>query len=869
MKLRSVISACVGLTLCSPLGGQGPAGRETFPQKAGKLYTSAISQYNIRAWAQAEPLLEEFLKLYSSHDCAAVARMQLAYCRTQLKDYEGYEKALKEVIKKYPGSPAWFISHGSLLGRARSLKDHDKYLELLETMLKGLPEAPLSLHGNIARHFGDYFNHEYRIDYMFAPYAARMASVHARPGWVMNIVEVSDTPERAERALAALAKTFKARKGELPPDWQFAHAALLRKAGKQEEAHTLFDEYVKQWGDDPRAIDLWLLEISRGPTSKDAKKVDAAFDRLVKTYGGVGALEEPIRNRLYALQGAKRYDEFAALARHYLKTYEGSRHWDHVVSWWVGLADAKGDTSKIADTLKMLEELPGKRHPGRQRSNLHRKLNLYVRLKDFDKAVEITRELIGEKHWCAAAFQNVRKCASRHKAFIKVEEEARTKWKIPRANPASKAFVMLNKLKARLKDDQIRHAEEIGEEMFTKHHDDASTIEAVKMLADYYFKKVIPEPRDKWMARMVNVYHFHPLTQAVIANQITTENASRRYGRLAKAIDTAVKRFPGTGWPWSWYRLRLHCYGVAKDAEGARRLNRTYYGARAEAGEIQAMADLSRQEMAVHGKDNRAIGDAWMAKAKKFAGRRQELYCLSNAWSAYYWSPYRHHAYDRKVHWDEGLAVIKQLQEQARDGELRWKLAFADINLLAQKQDARAMLAAIEKRLTEKRYRDLSLRLDFSAIGAALGKAKAGKVGLELAKKFKKLCFTRRDAGAIELMLAALYSAGKAHAPAAQHHLNVVYAHPQPARMYHYARSALGHLRQVSAQAYSREAGRYIRKVNRVQELVPPLLYDLGFYYVGRRSPAVMGVRKQLAGRFAASGYVDRLDKEIAKLRRR
>ena len=117
-------------------------------------------------------------------------------------------------------------------------------------------------------------------------------------------------------------------------------------------------------------------------------------------------------------------------------------------------------------------------------------------------------------------------------------------------------------------------------------------------------------------------------------------------------------------------------------------------------------------------------------------------------------------------------------------------------------------------------------------------------------------------------MLAAMFAAGEAHSPAAQHYLNAVYAHPEPARMYHYARSAMGHLRQVSERAYARELGRYIRKVNRVQELLPPLLYDLGYYYVGRRSAAVMGVRKQLVGRFAASGYLDRLDQDIAKLRR-
>ena len=871
MKLRLVITACVGLALCSPLAGQAPAGRETLAQKAGKLYGSAISQYNLRAWDQAEPLLEKFIKLYSTHDHAAVARMQLAYCRAQLKDHEGYEKALNEVIKKYPTSPAWYVSYGSLLGRAKSLKDHDKYLDLLEAMLKGLKEAPLSMHGSIGRHFGDYFNHEYGVAHAFTPYASWMASVHPRPGWVMDMVTVADTPERAQRALAALEKTFKARKGELPPDWQFARVALLRKAGKGEQARMLFDEYVKQWGDDPRAMDLWLLEITRGPTAKDAAKVDAAFGRLLKTYGGVGALEEPIRHRLYALQGASSYDQFATLARGYLKAYEGSDAWDHIVGWWVSLAErlaAKGDTSRIPDTLKMLDELPDNDSLARQRSILYRKFALHVRLEDFDKAVEIARELTGEKHWCAAAYNHVRKHASLNKVFIKVEDEARAKWKIPRVNPASKAFAMLHKLKARLSDDQIRHAEELAEEMFAKHRDDASTIEAVKLMADYCFKKALHEPRDKWMARMVNVYHFHPLTQEVLAKQIISQNAARRYDRLAKAIDTAVKRFPGTAWPWGWYRMRLHCYNAAKDAEGARRLNRTYYGARAEAGEIRAIRQLAAQEMAVHGKDNRAIGDAWAAKARKFAGRPQELYCLGQAWSAYYWSPYRHHAYDRKVQWNNGLAVNKQLQEQELAPELRWKLAFADVNLLAHKADARAMMAAMDERLTEKRYRDLSLRLDMPAIGSALGKAKAGKAGIDLAKKFEKLCFTRRDAAAIELMLAAMFAAGEAHAPAAQHYLNAVYAHPQPARMYHYARSAMGHLRQASQQAYARELGRYVRKVNRVQELVPRLLYDLGYYYVGRRSAAVMGVRKQLAGRFAASGYLDRLDRDIAKLRR-
>ena len=91
-----------------------------------------------------------------------------------------------------------------------------------------------------------------------------------------------------------------------------------------------------------------------------------------------------------------------------------------------------------------------------------------------------------------------------------------------------------------------------------------------------------------------------------------------------------------------------------------------------------------------------------------------------------------------------------------------------------------------------------------------------------------------------------MYSAAKNDAGAAKHYLHVAHSYPQPARMHNYAVAGLNHLKKASPHAYVREMDRYIRKVGRVQELLPGLHYDLGNYYLAKRSLAVMAVRKLL-----------------------
>ena len=114
-------------------------------------------------------------------------------------------------------------------------------------------------------------------------------------------------------------------------------------------------------------------------------------------------------------------------------------------------------------------------------------------------------------------------------------------------------------------------------------------------------------------------------------------------------------------------------------------------------------------------------------------------------------------------------------------------MAFADINLLVHKivtqtlgegstaAEGRALLGALNERIPAgASFRDLSLRLDFAAVGAALGKSGLPREGAKLAQRLGKVCSTSRDAGAIEMMLAGMHSAIKNHLGAAGHYLRIV-----------------------------------------------------------------------------------------------
>ncbi len=893
MKKQIAIAVLAAVCLCRVAGGQDknkPKRRATSADKAATLYTSAMSQYRAKEWKQAGELLGKYVKDYSSHEYVAVAHLELAYCREQLKDFDGYEKALDVVIKKYPGSPAWFVAFGSKLARLKKLKNNDGYLSLVETMLLRTPEAPFILHAGIGRWYSQYEQTEYSRKF-FEPISARIGRIIRGPGWIMDLAAVADTPARAQRALKTLSKTFRLRVKELPPDWQFAHVILLKKTGKTELAEKTFQSYVESWGDDPRVIALWLLKLEDAKTREDEKEIKDIFARLIKSYPGYGSkncmfyvgqhhfirrrlspLASAIYQRLTSLYEQGRYKDFAELGRYYLKAYSASG-WQRsrIIDLWVRMAKRKakdGDAVAVAETLKMIDEFCKSKDLYRQRSNLIRKIDLLVLVKKYDEASKPAAELVNNKFWSARSFNHVRQYADRDKSLAKVLEDARTAWKVPAVDPNSKAAGMLAKLKTRLDDDQVRHAEEIGEEIFAKHRADASTIKAVRMLADYYYKKVLPEPRDKWMNRMIGTYPHHPLTELVLRNRITAERASRQYDRLAKAVDTLLKNFPGTGIDSTLYSTRLSCYDAVKDSAGKVVFARRCYGNRADDGDLDALYYLARQELAGYDrdKDNKNIGDYWLARARKLSDRCSQLYCLARAWDAYYGRYYYHYRLLENIRKSGADTVITMMRNQEMDPKLRWQMAFSDINLLAHCDDGAAALKALNQRLNEKNsWRDLSLRLDMEGLGTALGRRKLKKDALALAARLRKVCFTRRDKLAIELMLAKMHEARENFAGAARQYLKVVDGYPLPARMYPFFKSAIRMLGEAKSQRFATEMQKYIAKVSRVQELAPKLMARLGRQYIGVRNGAARRLYKKLQKDYPASAARDRLGEALKK----
>jgi hypothetical protein len=860
------------VVFASAASAPGQSGRESPARRAAKLYETASSQYSARAYNQAEPLLEKFVREYGTNENVTVASLQLAHCRKELKDEEGYKRALQQILNRFPGSPAWLIAQGALLKLAKADEDADEYFRLLDGLGGRSGVLPLDLLADV-RMSGWLSKRRYYGGGLFDADLLRGRPVRDEPGWIMDVAAMATTPEYAERALKALKITLQKRAGGLPSDWQHVHVRLLRKADKLDEAQKAFDDYVAGWGDDPRVIELWKLEMKHGPMAKDEDAKEAVLLKLLKQFPGAGDLEEMLRGRLYGRRDAP-YEEYTPLARLYLDTYHDGWLYGHVVDQWVSKAVAlagEGDPSKIEPTMAMLDAVAYQEHPDWKLKLLNRKIDLHRAAGRTDKAVELARKLVDRKYWSADTWERILSLAKADKAFVSVENAARKEFEIPRVNPVSPAFALLNRLKLRLQDDQVRHAEEIGEKLWSEHREDAATIRAVKLLADYYFEKVLPEPRDKWIARMVDVYHDHPLTESVLANQITAEGAARRYDRQARAIDKAIERFPSSEMARHSYRKRFRCFSAENDEEGALAFARKVYGPGAEAGDMHDLKELAEHELG-RDSDYKERGDYWMDKAEKLEGLRQRARCLNEALEHYFIRPAYHSRGRDEPYVEQSLKVIKLLQEQELNAVIRWKLAFADAALLAHQGKVEEAEKALAERLGEAKVRDLSLRMDLPGLGAAYGeaakaKSDAGKLkaGQELARRLRKQCPSYRDQGSIELMLASMYASADQDAQAARHLLALVHEHPRPARMSHYADRAFYHLRRGAPGQYPPELEKYLREVARVPELVPDKLYDLGRFLLGKRSSAVMQVHRRLVQQWPASSYRDKLEEEIAK----
>ncbi|MFW6133790.1 MAG: hypothetical protein ACOC8F_07820, partial [Planctomycetota bacterium] len=425
----------------------------------------------------------------------------------------------------------------------------------------------------------------------------------------------------------------------------------------------------------------------------------------------------------------------------------------------------------------------------------------------------------------------------------------------------------LEELKARIKDEQVRHMEEIGEKLFSEHKKAAATIEAVELLGEYYFRRVQPEARDKWMGRMIETYPYHPRTEKMLNTQRRAMLAGKHYEQLKQTLELIRQRFPRNV-DWGWYRDRSRC-GWASE-EQRRQVADQVWGERVAAGEFGAMKRYVKAAFS----DYQQRGRWWHEQAKRFEGTDLAVRCLLEALQ-YFYPVHRgdgrhhyHHRYDPL--WDEAEQVILALQQQDARPEVAWQYAFDDIDVHSRHMEGKRAYEAVTERLEEGRtYRDLSRRLNLHDLGAAMGKAEMGPQVIELSRKLKRMCFTRLDLDAIEVMVAQAYAAGGQDHLAGKHLLNVVYAHPWPALRYHVFREAGNHLRRHSFDLYAGEAQRYVQRLGKAQDLAPRVLLDVGLHYARQRDRRAMTIQAQLARAYPASESLWRLMKEIRERSKR
>lgn len=859
-------------------------GRKKMPVwvEAGEAHTTAMKVYNLGDWAQAAKALEDFVKRFSTHENVPLAYLQLAHCTSLLKDAEGSEAALDEVIKRFGDSRASQYAWAEKLYRTRTRKDYDGYLKLFKAMAGKTGPAPLSMRRRLDwRRHTDYYAY-YRL---YTHWPSRYRSGYrlrvAPPwGWVRSLVEVADSQPRAQQVLDIYKGVLKARGHDLPVDWKFAHVVLLRRAGKAEEAEAQFQIYLKGWPKgDPRVMGLWLLAAEHAQARKDDKKADEIYQRLIATWPAYASLGARLPTRLAYLYSRRRYDEYIKLARWFLHTYPASGWRDRAITYWIAIAKknaAKKDPSQAAAVLKLLdgEDKTYPHDPQRLRANLIRRIDLLLVLKKVDEAVPLAEQLVGEKHWSAESYKQVQAYARKHKAFQPVVGSARAKWVIPVADPKPQAAALLKDLRVRIKDNQTRHMEEIGDELVAKHPKAASTIAACRALMAYYLKRALHEKRNKWADRMIRSYPCHPATQQVLTEQIQAEHAEKSYKRLAPLLERAMARFPGARLWATWFGYRVVCYGALKDTKGKLAFVRRHLAKRADAGELRAVGQLGTyEEQALASPQERA--EYWMTQAEKFAGTDRALYCYRRALSAAYLTP-RSRSLWRDVDFASAVEAAEALRTQDRDPELRWRMAFEDVNLHSQSNAGTEALGALEGRLkglTQPVH--LSHRLDLPNLGRAIGsalvmarltsKAEGRKLSARakaVVAQLKTLCTGRTDTLAFHLMLAVMYEQEKRYAYAARSYLTAARLFPRPIDQYGLQAKAMACLRAAKAPQYSSLQMAYIRRIPTAQDVVPSLLLQVGNHHWRRNKAAAKSYYRQIAQRYPASSAM----KQVAKL---
>jgi len=904
--------------LAVELVGIGSVGAST-SEDAYKVYQAAESQYVAGRWAQALPLLQDFVSKYRANENFPVAYMQIATCQRHLKQMEDYEKTLDDILRFCRGSRAWYCAHGARLERLKAEGKHEEYVSLVESMARQSGQAlPLQIGRNLARKAYDFVRAEYYRGIRVGAGVGRMGDTVPFDRWyyILDVVEMVQTDQQARAMLTVLGSVWRTH-DELPIEWQYGHVELLRKAGQSDQADAAWRKYLEEWGDDPRAAGLWMLRAKVAQdrsrrlrervlqARKDARKegkegevesvaelqkrieeqetiAATCWEQVLAKWKGWGCLRWWLHDRLAHLYATDQYRRYVELARVYLDRYHYERDVYRVIGhvrsrghspgqvlgWWRNLSEKGPEAERefrAREALKCMEEYPAGASFQRQLMYLGWQRDMHMRLGDMDAALQAVKKLCSKTYWSAGAFGRLRHLASQHEAFRPLLKEVRAQYGIPAEQPGSPADQKLDELRKRLRDDQTRHAEEIGEELFRQHRNTAEAIQAVAALANYYYGKVLAKPRDKWMGRMIEAYPYHPATESMLRTRYLAMEKERRYDKAAEAAGTRLERFPGSATDYYSSSALLRALAASKQYRKELEVAHRLYDGQIEAGSFAAAKALAElrirlyptEEMKVAQWDREYAGDIWMDLAGKVGNEAAKIRCLRNAYYEYYIRPY-HPAHPLEVvHFDKARNVLATLRAQTVDPELAWKLEFAEITSTCHEGKPKEALRLLEEKLQPRRtYRDLSLRLDFSALGVALGKANMLRGGMNVVGRLKTACPSPRDQRAIEMLQARMFDAAGEHRRALRHYMDVLYATQRPEDWASVWWASEQARRGAGLRNRLQELRKYAGKIRPAKALLGRVLWDDGAWFVRTKKPdAVRAVERLFSSMLPASGY--------------
>lgn len=837
-------------------------------EAAATLWKSSLDQYKAGHWDQAQPLLEEFARKYDGNENAPRALTYAAICALKQDKQKDFERLVDFCIQKYPNTPEWLACFGAKLHEYREQDQPEEYMKNFFRMIS-ITKVLYTDVSFFQKRFWGHGNYdpEFQVEFEGQTDISILPETNS---WQEDILWAAQDPDRAKKMLSVLTQTFQGQDNRLTPSLQYLHYRLLVLSGDTDKAAETMQEYLETWDNDPRQATLKLFVLwdwkIHGVSYPDAEQF---WDTLLSRYAKIPSLSPFFGSLMTELMDKDHEDPEALVevTRAYFQAHDpsawnidGAREdrWEDLAQY--AKRKAKNSPEVSDSILALMEEIPSD-SVGDRVKRLWLKMGILEKLDRGDALGKTAAELLNEENYSGKNYYQLlghgrgrrTNYVEKFPAVAKTVAEAETKWNIAAVDKNSDAGKLYQDFQKRMKDDRIRIAEELAEELSRKHRNDPATAEALYELTGYFFQNLMPEQRDKWAETMVKLFPRHPRTEEVIQNQITAAKAAKQPDSALPWLKQLGEHFPGAR-DEKWLDTFTWAYKTKESSKDVLAVTNVYYGKAADAGSLVARQHILKARFEARGfeRDDK-VGKAgfWQSLAAEVKGTFLEAWCYEQAFQAGYSGPNRDTS-------EYGVcsAAVDGLMQQNANPFAQWTYRFAKVNVACyvnQPLPAKTELDAILSSLPES-IPDLSDRLDMPALGSALGKAQMLQDGEAYIKQFQTKTFTHKDQWSLTLMKAAMHAANDDPATSARLKLDVVYKLGSPARGFDLFNSAFRDMGRADGSInWHAETYRYFNLVRTNPNVAAPVLGMLAERYMRMEHPGWKKVQADLLKYYPAS----------------